>query len=542
MQIICESCQSFAILQGGGFGRWGMKSSDFVSKWLYLSFCLISSLFAYLFDSLMSKNGISEKYEIVIGLEVHAQLRTQSKAYSGDSTEFGVAPNSNVSVLTIAHPGTLPRFNEKVLEYAVKMGIACGSEITRYNVFDRKNYFYPDLPKGYQITQDKTPICRGGAIRITLPSGQEKDIALTRIHMEEDAGKSLHLAEELDTLVDLNRAGVPLIEIVTDPILRTPEEAYWYLTEVRRLVRYLDICDGNMEEGSMRCDANISVRLKGETAFRTRVEVKNMNSFRNVERAIIFEAKRQIEAYEAGETIKGETRMFDAPTGSTYSLRNKESLNDYRYFCEPDLQPVIVSEEYLTAIKSQMPALPRELKEKFINQYGLSDYDANVLVDIKETALYFDEVCKSLSTPAQYKAAANWLTVPVKSYLNEQAIGMEEFTLPASKIVELVKLVESNQVSFSIAAQNLFPALIADPTAKAEEKAKELDLIQTSDIDAITPIIDEILAAYPAKVAEYRAGKKGIIGMFMGELRRKTQNKVDPKTASSLIEKRLEEV
>jgi aspartyl-tRNA(Asn)/glutamyl-tRNA(Gln) amidotransferase subunit B len=485
------------------------------------------------------ENGISDKYEIVIGLEVHAQLQTLSKAYAGDSTEFGLAPNSNISAITIAHPGTLPRFNERVLEYAIKMGLACHCEITEYNIFDRKNYFYPDLPKGYQITQDKTPICRGGYVEVDMPDGSQRQIALTRIHMEEDAGKSLHLAEEVDTLVDLNRAGVALIEIVTDPVLRTPEEAYWYLTEVRRLVRYLDICDGNMEEGSLRCDANISVRLRGETSYRTRVEVKNMNSFRNVERAIIVEAKRQIAAYEAGETIIGETRMFDAVSGNTYSLRTKESLNDYRYFCEPDLQPLVVSEEYLQSVAQQMPALPKMLKEKFMSEYKLSQYDANILVDIKETALYFEEIC---SQTQLYKSAANWIIGPVKSYLNENGLQMRDFSLPSSKIVELINLVAENKVSFAIAAQNLFPIVMQNPTASVEQKAQELDLIQNSNADEITPLIDEILAAFPAKVAEYKGGKKGILGMFMGELRRKTQNKVDPKTASELIAKRLEEI
>ncbi|MDX5437555.1 MAG: Asp-tRNA(Asn)/Glu-tRNA(Gln) amidotransferase subunit GatB, partial [Pontibacter sp.] len=325
--------------------------------------------------------AIRDKYQAVIGLEVHAQLLTNSKAYSSDSTEFGMLPNTNLSEITLAHPGTLPRVNKRVVEMAVKMGLATNCDITRYNVYARKNYFYPDLPKGYQITQDKTPICTNGHLVVKNADGEEKRIGITRIHMEEDAGKSMHLAGEVETLVDFNRAGVPLIEIVSEPDIRDSEEAYNYLMEIKRLVRYLEICDGNMEEGSLRCDANISVMLKGSPLFGTKVEVKNMNSFRNVQRAIEHEVERQIMVLENGGKVEGETRNFDANTGTTTAMRSKETLNDYRYFPEPDLPPLIIEQEWLNAVKAAMPSLPQELYNRFVKELGLPEYDAAVLTD-----------------------------------------------------------------------------------------------------------------------------------------------------------------
>ena len=335
--------------------------------------------------------NIYDKYEAVIGLEVHAQLSTKSKAYSSDSTEFGVLSNTNVSPISLGHPGTLPMSNKRVIEYAVRLGLACKSNIREVNEYARKNYFYADLPKGYQITQDKTPICNGGYITIKKDDGTEKQINITRIHMEEDAGKSIHDIDPFDTLIDLNRAGVALLEIVSEPEIKNGDEAYQYLTEVRKLVRYLDICDGNMEEGSLRCDANISVMLKGSKTFGQRNEVKNMNSIRNVQRAIEYEIKRQIDAIENGEVIQHDTRSFDAVAGTTFILRSKEMANDYRYFPEPDLQPVIVSQEYIAKVKSSLPPLPNDLYKKYL-ALGLSAYDAGVLTDSKEIALYFEEI------------------------------------------------------------------------------------------------------------------------------------------------------
>ena len=482
--------------------------------------------------------SIREKYISVIGLEVHAQLLTKSKIYNTDSTEYGSLPNTNVGVVTLAHPGTLPRLNKRVVEYAIKMGLACHSEITRFNIFDRKNYFYPDLPKGYQITQDRTPICKGGYVTINTKDG-ERNIELHRIHIEEDAGKSMHLATELDTLVDFNRAGVPLIEIVSQPAIRNSDEAYAYLTEIRKLVRYLDICDGNMEEGSLRCDANISVMLKDAKQFGKKVEVKNMNSIRNVQRAIDHEIERQIEEIEKGNVIVSETRTFDAATGLTYGMRTKEELNDYRYFPDPDLSPMEVSDKWLNDIQATMPALPRELYNKYITQLNLPEYDAQVLTDSKDVALYFEELCKLTKN---YKSASNWVMGPVKQYLKELNLSAEEFPITAVVLAELISLVDSGKISFSVASQRVFPELLKSPNKTVLEVAQQLNLIQESSHDAIIPIIDEVLKEFPLKVEEYKHGKKGIVGMFMGEVMKRSKGKADPKVANELITKKLEEV
>lgn len=482
--------------------------------------------------------SIRDKYTAVIGLEVHAQLLTKSKIYNTDSTAYGSLPNTNVSVITLAHPGTLPRLNKLVIEYAIKMGLACHSNISRFNIFDRKNYFYPDLPKGYQITQDRTPICVGGFITIDSKNGP-RNVSLHRIHVEEDAGKSMHLETETDTLVDFNRAGVPLIEIVSNPDIKTSDEAYAYLTEIRRLVRYLEICDGNMEEGSLRCDANISVMLNGAKEFGKKVEVKNMNSIRNVQRAIDHEIERQIEEVEKGNTIFSETRTFDAATGLTHGMRTKEELNDYRYFPDPDLSPLIVSDSWLEEIKKSMPALPQELYTKYVEEFKLPEYDARVLTDTKDVAMYFEEVCKLTKN---FKGASNWVMGPVKSYLNELNLSADEFPIPPGVLVELMNLVEGNKISFSVASQRVFPELLKSPNKAALEVAQQLNVIQESNQDAIIPIIDEVLKEFPLKVEEYKNGKKGIVGMFMGEVMKRSKGKADPKVANELITKKLQEV
>ncbi|MEO6902374.1 MAG: Asp-tRNA(Asn)/Glu-tRNA(Gln) amidotransferase subunit GatB [Bacteroidia bacterium] len=480
--------------------------------------------------------SIYDKYEAVIGLEVHAQLATKSKAYSSDSTEFGVLPNTNISVITLGHPGTLPKTNKKVIEYAVRLGLACKSNIREVNEYARKNYFYADLPKGYQITQDKTPICSGGYITIKKADGAEKNIAITRIHMEEDAGKSIHDIDPFDTLIDLNRAGVALLEIVSEPELRSGEEAYQYVTEVRKLVRYLEICDGNMDEGSLRCDANISVRLKGASAFGKRTEVKNMNSIRNVQRAIEFEVKRQIEAIENGEKISQDTRSFDAVTGTTTVMRSKEMANDYRYFPEPDLQPVIVSQEYIAKVKSTLPPLPNELYKKYI-ALGLSDYDAGVLTDSKEIALYFEEI---ISKTKNVKAASNWLTVQIKSYLNDHALHISDFKITADRMAKLVDLIDSGKVSHTIAIQKIFPQLITDSTKSPAQIAEENNWIQESDSSALTEMVKQAIAKYPEKVIEYKNGKITLLGLFMGEVMKLSKGKADPKIATELIKELLD--
>ncbi|MHA6247857.1 Asp-tRNA(Asn)/Glu-tRNA(Gln) amidotransferase subunit GatB [Pontibacter sp. CAU 1760] len=479
---------------------------------------------------------IREKYQAVIGLEVHAQMLTESKAYAADSTEYGMLPNTNVSAITLGHPGTLPRVNKKVVEMAVKMGLATNCDITRYNLYARKNYFYPDLPKGYQITQDKTPVCTHGHLTVKNEDGEDKRIGITRIHMEEDAGKSMHLPGEIETLVDLNRAGVPLIEIVSEPDIRDSVEAYNFLTEVRRLVRYLEICDGNMEEGSLRCDANVSVMLKGSTIYGTKVEVKNMNSFRNVQRAIEHEIERQIMILESGEKVEGETRGYDANTGLTSSQRSKESMNDYRYFPEPDLPPLIIEQDWLDKIKAGMPSLPQELYARFVGEYGLPEYDAAVLTDAKEIALYFEELCKHTKN---YKAASNWMMGPVKSYLNELQLHIKDFPLQPEQIAQVIALVDENKVSHSVAAKKLYPVLLDQPSKTALQVAEEQNLLQDSNADELAEIVKAVVAENPAKVAEYKAGKQSLVGMFMGEIMKKTKGKADPKIANKLLRESL---
>lgn len=481
--------------------------------------------------------SVYNKYEPVIGLEVHVQLLTKSKAFSSDSTEFGSLPNTNISAITLGHPGTLPKTNKKVIEFAVRLGIACNSNITKENQYARKNYFYPDLPKGYQITQDKTPICTGGFITIKNSDGSEKKINLTRIHMEEDAGKSMHDQDPYDTLVDLNRAGVPLLEMVSEPEIASGEEAYKYLTEVRKLVRYLDICDGNMEEGSLRCDANISVRIKGSEKFGKRTEVKNMNSIRNVQKAIDYEIKRQIDLLEEGKIFEQETRSFDATTGTTFSLRSKEFAHDYRYFPEPDLQPVVVEQEYIAEIKKSLPPLPAELFKKYTKEFGLSDYDAGVLTDTKEIALYFEELVTHTNN---YKAAANIVMGPVKSYLNEKAIDINDFPLKPAQLSELISSISSGIISQTSGTIHVFPNLIANPYKSALTIINELNLRQDSDSDSLKEYAKQAIAKYPEKVAEYKKGKVGLIGLFMGEVMKLSKGKADPKIANQLIKEMLD--
>lgn len=482
---------------------------------------------------------IRAKYKVIIGLEVHAQLLTKTKAYSSDVNEFGATPNTNVSVVTLGHPGTLPKMNKKTIEYAIKLGIACESDITEHQHFDRKNYFYPDLPKGYQITQDHNPICTNGKIYIKDDEGNEKAIGLTRIHMEEDAGKSIHDVDVYDTLVDLNRAGVPLLEIVSEPDLRSSQEAYNYVTEVRKLVRYLDICDGNMEESSLRCDANISVMLVDAKEFGMKVEVKNMNSMRNVQKAIDFEIERQIMAIENGETIVGETRSFDALHGTTISMRSKEAANDYRFFPEPDLQPLVIDQKQIDAIKADMPALPRDLFLKYTNKLGLSAYDAYNLTDIKEIALYFEEVIKSTKN---YKAAANWMMGDIKSYMNQKGIEIENFPIAPEKIAELIDLINSGKISSTIASQKVFPEMLKNPSSTPLEIAESNNLIQDSNEDSILTFIEEVVRQHPAEVERYRNGEKQLVGFFMGQLMKISQGKADPKAANLLMRQTLEKL
>jgi len=395
---------------------------------------------------------MSDKYEAVIGLEVHAQLQTQSKLFCGDSIAFGAAPNTHVSAITLGHPGTLPKTNQLAVEYAIKMGLACNCEIEQHNYFARKNYFYPDLPKGYQISQHTTPICKNGFVTITTSSGT-KNILLNRIHLEEDAGKSIHDIYEEATCVDLNRAGTPLIEIVTEPCLQSSEEAYQYLTELRKLVRWIEICDGNMEEGSLRCDANISIRLKGEKKLGTRVEVKNLNSIRNVKKAIDFEIERMIQVVESGGKIIQQTKSFDAATDTTFAIRDKEEANDYRYFADPDLAPFHLTENYIQQIQSSLPALPQQLVKTLQEQYLLSEYDAKQLCDDKSTVNYF---IATASVNRNYKAIVNWITGPVRQYLNDEGTQFENIFLQPATLAALIQIIDDGKMNFPLLPLNCY--------------------------------------------------------------------------------------
>lgn len=488
------------------------------------------------------------QYETVIGLEVHAQLLTQSKLFCGDSIVFGAEPNTHISPITLGHPGTLPKMNKKAIEFAVKMGLACSCKIEKQNYFARKNYFYPDLPKGYQVSQHTTPICKEGFVKIKT-GDIEKIIHLTRIHLEEDAGKSLHDVDDANTSIDYNRAGTPLIEIVSEPDLRSGDEAFAYLTEIRKLVRYLGICDGNMEEGSLRCDANISVRKKGETKLGTRVEVKNLNSMRYVRKAIETESKRLIDILEEGGSITQETRSFDANDGTTFATRDKEDADDYRYFAEPDLTPFLLQEEFIEKIRNSIPALPEERRKKYTSVFKLSEYDAGVLTEEKVFSDYFETMIKSLEcipSPSEGgggrpKAAANWMLGPVKSWMNEHNKGIEEFPVPAGQLATLIALVDAGKVSFSNAAAKIFPQLLKNPEKNAEQVAEEKNLIKQSDASAIGPIIDNILEKFADKVAAYKSGKKGLLALFVGEVIKESRGKADPKIVNELLLEKLKQ-
>jgi len=484
-------------------------------------------------------------YEIVVGLEVHAQLLTESKLFCGDSIAYGAEPNTQVSPITLGHPGTLPKMNKKAIEFAIKMGLACHCEIEKNNYFARKNYFYPDLPKGYQISQHTTPICKGGFIKI---KDGERSIRLNRIHLEEDAGKSLHDIDEKNTpkvndffgstrtSIDYNRAGTPLIEIVTEPDIRSADEAYNYLTEIRKLVRYLEICDGNMEEGSLRCDANISVRKKGDVQLGTKVEIKNLNSIRNVKRAIEYEANELMEMLERGETIIQQTKSFDAATGTTFPIRDKEDADDYRYFPDPDLTPFDLKDSFIESVRRTIPALPEERISKYQTTFQLSEYDAGVLTEEKAFADFFEAI---IVYTTHYKAAANWMLGPVRSWINDNTISIDEFPITAKQISELIELVQSGKLSFSIASSKIFLELIKHPSKSPEQIAIENNLIQESDAAELEPVVDTVLSRLEAKVLEYKKGKKGLLALFTGEVMKQTKGKADPKVVNKLLLEKL---
>jgi aspartyl-tRNA(Asn)/glutamyl-tRNA(Gln) amidotransferase subunit B len=474
-------------------------------------------------------------YEIIVGLEVHAQLLTESKLFCGDGIAFGAEPNTHVSPITLGHPGALPKMNKKAIEFAVKMGLACHCEIVKHNYFARKNYFYPDLPKGYQVSQHTTPICKGGFIKIKTTEG-EKNILLNRIHLEEDAGKSLHDVDPENTCIDYNRAGTPLIEIVTEPDIRSAEEAFTCLTEIRKLVRYLEICDGNMEEGSLRCDANISVREKGDTQLGTKVEVKNLNSIRNVKRAIDTEAKRLIDILENKGTITQQTRSFDANNGISFAIRDKEDADDYRYFPEPDLTPFDLQDDFIETIRRSIPALQEERINKYTSALQLSEYDAAVLTEEKTFSDYFENVIKYTDN---YKGAANWMLGPVKSWINENNKEINAFPVQPKQLASLIDLIDSGRISFSAASTKVFSELINYPDKSPLQIATEENLIQQSDVSALEPVIEQVLIKYADKVKEYKKGKKGLLALFVGEVMKQSKGKADPKITNKLLVEKL---
>lgn len=477
----------------------------------------------------------AQQYEVVIGLEIHAQLATNSKLFCGDSNEFGGEPNTRISAISLAHPGTLPKTNKKAVELAVKLGLAIGCNIEQYNFFARKNYFYPDLPKGYQISQHTSPICKGGELVIETSSGK-RAIQLNRIHLEEDAGKSIHDQHPTQTYIDLNRAGTPLVEIVTEPNIYSAEEAGQFVSEIRKLVRWLGVSDGNMEEGSLRCDANISLRPLGTTILGTKVEVKNLNSIRHVKKAIEFEIARMTELLLQGKPVIQQTRSYDAGKDITFALREKEEANDYRYFPDPDLAPFTLDDEYLTTIKKTIPELPNALFERLIQLPGITEYDAHQLTDDIETARYFDAV----SACTQHKKAiANWMTGPIRQWLNENQKNFAAFPILPAQLAELIELVESAKLNFSTAVSKLLPAMLienTDPLLLAEK----MNLLQNADESQLIVWVEEVLATHQEKVTEYKKGKKGLLGLFVGEVKKISRGKADPQQVTRLLQEKLQ--
>ena len=476
-----------------------------------------------------------DQYETVIGLETHVQLSTNSKAFCGDSATFGGDPNSHISAISLGHPGTLPRLNKRQIQFAIRLGLALGCEINQRNTFDRKNYFYTDLPKGYQITQDRAPICIGGSVEIEV-NGETKKIRIHHIHIEEDAGKSIHDQDPKNTLVDLNRAGVPLLEIVSEPDLRSGEEVDAFMTAMRQLVRYLEISDGNMQEGSMRCDCNVSVRLKGEEQYGERCEIKNMNSMRNARNAIKFETIRQIDLIERGGKVQQQTLNFDPVTGKTSPLCTKENAHDYRYFADPDLPPMVISQEMIDQIKAKMPPLPNELRQRMTTEFGLSDYDAKLLTEEKAMAFFY---LKLVEETSNYKAAANLIINKVNPFLQENSMDLADFPISVKHLAGLIRLIDDEKVNNSTAYQQLFPAMAEQPTESAADLAKALNLIQSADTDFLQAIVEEVVAKFPDKVKAYQKGKKGLIGFFMGEVMRAAKGKAEPKATNALLEEVL---
>ena len=474
-------------------------------------------------------------WETVIGLEIHAQLATRSKIFSGSATAYGAPPNAQANLVDLGYPGVLPVLNGEAVRMAVKLGLAINAQVASHSVFARKNYFYPDLPKGYQISQYELPIVAKGSIEIVLEDGTVKRVGITRAHLEEDAGKSLHEGLPGVTGIDLNRAGTPLVEIVSEPDLRSAREAVAYMKKMHTLVRYLEICDGNMQEGSFRCDANVSVRKAGSTKFGTRAEIKNLNSFRFVERAINHEVERQIELLESGGQVVQETRLYDPDKGETRSMRSKEEANDYRYFPDPDLLPVELDVAFVESVRATLPELPDQKAARFSGEYGLSAYDAGVLTSSRELAAYYEEVVGAV--PKEPKLAANWVMGELAAALNRDALEIGSGKLPASRLAGLLKRIVDQTISGKI-AKEVFEAMWAQG-ADADAIIESKGLRQITDSAAIERVIDEVVARNPGQLAEYRAGKDKLFGFFVGQVMKATGGKANPAQLNELLKKKL---
>ena len=475
------------------------------------------------------------EWEVVIGLEIHAQLATKSKLFSGASTQFGAEPNTQACAIDLALPGVLPVLNQDVVKMAIKFGLGANCDIAEKSVFARKNYFYPDLPKGYQISQYELPVVGKGHVDVLLEDGTTKRINITRAHLEEDAGKSLH--EDFHGLsgIDLNRAGTPLLEIVSEPDMRSAKEAVAYLKTIHTLVRYLDICDGNMQEGSFRCDANVSVRPKGESKLGTRTELKNINSFRYVEKAINYEIERQINVIESGGKINQETRLFDPNKNETRAMRSKEEANDYRYFPDPDLLPLMITEALINNVRANLPELPQQKRQRFIDQYGLSPYDASVLVSSKDMAAFFEQVVNESGN--QPKLTANWISSELFGALNKADLDINESPISSAQLGKLIARIADDTISGKI-AKTIFEALW-NQEGEVDDIIEKRGLKQVSDTGAIEKLIDELIAANPHQVADYRAGKDKLFGFFVGQAMKLSGGKLNPGQLNDLLKKKL---
>jgi aspartyl-tRNA(Asn)/glutamyl-tRNA(Gln) amidotransferase subunit B len=475
------------------------------------------------------------EWETVIGLEIHAQLATRSKIFSASATTYGAAPNTQANLVDLGYPGVLPVLNGDAVKMAIRFGLATGARIARRSVFARKNYFYPDLPKGYQISQYERPVVERGVLEIVLDDGTRKTVGITRAHLEEDAGKSLH--EDFHGLsgIDLNRAGTPLLEIVSEPDLRSAKEAVAYMKKIHTLVRYLEICDGNMQEGSFRCDANVSVRPKGRAEFGTRAEIKNLNSFRFVERAINYEVERQIDLIESGGTVVQETRLYDADRGETRPMRSKEEANDYRYFPDPDLLPLVIDDGMVESVRADLPELPDEKAARFVRGFGLSDYDAGVLTASREMAAYYEAVAGGPGV--QPKLAANWVMGDLAGALNRDGLDVTRSRIPADRLAGLLARIADDTISGKI-AKDVFEAMWSDGSS-ADEVIEARGLRQITDTAAIEQAIDDVIARNPQQLADYRAGKDKLFGFFVGQVMKATQGKANPAQLNELLRRKL---